>query len=334
MTEAAAPLLDVRGLRKYFPVAKGFLRRVTGQVRAVDDVSFTVNEGETLGLVGESGCGKTTVSRCILRAIDPTGGQVLYRTRDDRVVDLAPMSRQELAPFRKEIQMIFQDPFGSLNPRMTLLDNVGEPLLVNGVHSRKERTERVVELLRVVGLRPEFMHRFPHAFSGGQRQRIGIARALATNPRLVVADEPVSALDVSVQAQVLNLLLELQRMFRLTFLFVAHDLSVVRHIADRVAVMYVGQLVELAPTAVVFERPFHPYTAALMRAVPVPDPRVRNDDGILGGEVPSPAAPPAGCYFNPRCRFAEDRCRQEAPALREIVPGRFARCHFAGQLQL
>jgi peptide/nickel transport system ATP-binding protein len=334
MTEAAAPLLDVRGLRKYFPVAKGFLRRVTGQVRAVDDVSFTVNEGETLGLVGESGCGKTTVSRCILRAIDPTGGQVLYRTRDDRVVDLAPMSRQELAPFRKEIQMIFQDPFGSLNPRMTLLDNVGEPLLVNGVHSRKERTERVVELLRVVGLRPEFMHRFPHAFSGGQRQRIGIARALATNPRLVVADEPVSALDVSVQAQVLNLLLELQRMFRLTFLFVAHDLSVVRHIADRVAVMYVGQLVELAPTAVVFERPYHPYTAALMRAVPVPDPRVRNDDGILGGEVPSPAAPPAGCYFNPRCRFAEDRCRQEAPALREIVPGRFARCHFAGQLQL
>ena len=250
------------------------------------------------------------------------------------MVDLAPMSRQELAPFRKEIQMIFQDPFGSLNPRMTLLDNVGEPLLVNGVRSRKERTERVAELLRVVGLRPEFMHRFPHAFSGGQRQRIGIARALATNPRLVVADEPVSALDVSVQAQVLNLLLELQVSLRLTFLFVAHDLSVVRHIADRVAVMYVGQLVELAPTAAVFERPYHPYTAALMRAVPVPDPRVRNDDGILGGEVPSPEAPPSGCYFNPRCGFAEDRCRREAPALREITPGRFARCHFAGQLEL
>jgi peptide/nickel transport system ATP-binding protein len=334
MTGAAAPLLEVRALRKYFPIAKGFFRRIAGHVRAVDDVSFTVNEGETLGLVGESGCGKTTVSRCILRAIDPTEGQVLYRTRDDRVVDLAPMSRQELAPFRKEIQMIFQDPFGSLNPRMTLLDNVGEPLLVNGVRSRKERTERVAELLRVVGLRPEFMHRFPHAFSGGQRQRIGIARALATNPRLVVADEPVSALDVSVQAQVLNLLLELQASLRLTFLFVAHDLSVVRHIADRVAVMYVGQLVELAPTAAVFERPYHPYTAALMRAVPVPDPRVRNDDGILGGEVPSPAAPPSGCYFNPRCGYAEDRCRQEAPTLREIAPGRFARCHFAGQLQL
>jgi peptide/nickel transport system ATP-binding protein len=334
MTEAATPLLEVRGLRKYFPIAKGFLRRIVGQVRAVDDVSFTVHEGETLGLVGESGCGKTTVSRCILRAIDPTDGQVLYHTRDHRVVDLAPMSRQELAPFRKEIQMIFQDPFGSLNPRMTLLDNVGEPLLVNGVRSRKERTERVAELLRVVGLRPEFMHRFPHAFSGGQRQRIGIARALATNPRLVVADEPVSALDVSVQAQVLNLLLELQTSLRLTFLFVAHDLSVVRHIADRVAVMYVGQLVELAPTAAVFERPYHPYTAALMRAVPVPDPRVRNDDGILGGEVPSPAAPPAGCYFHPRCAFAEDQCRQAAPTLREIAPGRFARCHFAGQLPL
>ncbi|HEY0421978.1 MAG TPA: ABC transporter ATP-binding protein [Rhodopila sp.] len=334
MTQPLRPLLDVRGLRKYFPIANGLLRRVSGQVRAVDDVSFTVNEGETLGLVGESGCGKTTVSRCILRAVDPTGGQVLYRTRDNRIVDLAPMSRQDLAPLRKEIQMIFQDPFGSLNPRMTLLDNVGEPLLVNGVRSRRERTERVGELLRLVGLRPEFMHRFPHAFSGGQRQRIGIARALATNPRLVVADEPVSALDVSVQAQVLNLLLELQASLRLTFLFVAHDLSVVRHISDRVAVMYVGQLVELAPTAAIFERPYHPYTAALLLAVPVPDPRVRNDVGVLRGEVPNPAAAPSGCYFHPRCGFAEDRCRVEAPALQEIAPGRFARCHFAGQLEL
>ena len=273
------------------------LRRVTGHVRAVDDVSFTVNEGETLGLVGESGCGKTTVSRCILRAIDPTGGQVLYRTRDNRIVDLAPMSRQDLAPLRKEIQMIFQDPFGSLNPRMTLLDNVGEPLLVNGVRSRRQRMERVAELLRLVGLRPEFMHRFPHAFSGGQRQRIGIARALATNPRLVVADEPVSALDVSVQAQVLNLLLELQASLRLTFLFVAHDLSVVRHISDRVAVMYVGQLVELAPTAAIFERPFHPYTAALLRAVPVPDPRVRNDDGHPARRGAKPGGAAVGMLF-------------------------------------
>ena len=328
------PLLDVRGLRKYFPIAKGFMRRVTGHVRAVDDVSFTVNEGETLGLVGESGCGKTTVSRCILRAIDPTAGQVLYRTRSGDVVDLAPMTTAALGPLRKEIQMIFQDPFGSLNPRMTLLDNVGEPLLVNGMRSRKDRMDRVADLLRLVGLRPEFMHRFPHAFSGGQRQRIGIARALATSPRLVVADEPVSALDVSVQAQVLNLLLELQEQLRLTYLFVAHDLSVVRHISDRVAVMYVGQLVELAPTAAVFERPHHPYTAALMRAVPVADPRARVEDGILSGEVPSPANPPSGCYFNPRCSFAQDRCRQEAPALREVTPGHFARCHFAGELDL
>jgi peptide/nickel transport system ATP-binding protein len=329
-----APLLEVRSLRKYFPIAKGMLRRVVGQVRAVDDVSFSVQEGETLGLVGESGCGKTTTSRCILRAIDPTGGQILYRKRDNTIVDLAPMSRAELAPLRRDIQMIFQDPFSSLNPRMTLFDNVGEPLLVNGMRRRRDRMDRVAELLRLVGLRPEFMHRFPHAFSGGQRQRIGIARALATNPRLVVADEPVSALDVSVQAQVLNLLLELQATLHLTFVFVAHDLSVVRHISDRVAVMYVGQLVELAPTAAVFARPRHPYTAALMRAVPIPDPRVSTTNAILKGEVPSPASPPSGCYFHPRCQFAEDRCRREPPALRELTPSHFARCHLAEQLTL
>ncbi len=332
--ETPAPLLEVRGLRKFFPIVKGAFRRVVGHVRAVDDVSFAVREGETLGLVGESGCGKTTTSRCILRAMAPTSGQILYRTREGGVVDLAPMSRAELRPLRPDIQMMFQDPFGSLNPRMTLFDNVGEPLLVNGMRNRRERTDRVAELLRLVGLRPEFMHRFPHAFSGGQRQRIGIARALSTNPRLVVADEPVSALDVSVQAQVLNLLLELQSRLHLTFLFVAHDLSVVRHISDRVAVMYVGQLVELAPTAAIFERPLHPYTAALMRAVPVPDPRVSGTDMVLKGEVPSPAAPPSGCYFHPRCRFAEERCRREAPALREVEPGRFARCHLAEQLSL
>ena len=330
----APPLLDVRELRKYFPVTRGFFRRVVAQVRAVDDVSFAVRQGETLGLVGESGCGKTTLSRAILRAIEPTAGQVLFRTREGEVVDLASMSGAELKPLRRDIQMIFQDPFGSLNPRMTLLDNVGEPLLVNGMRNRRERTDRVADLLRLVGLRPEFMHRFPHAFSGGQRQRIGIARALATSPRLVVADEPVSALDVSVQAQVLNLLLGLQTRLRLTFIFVAHDLSVVRHISDRVAVMYVGQLVELAPTEAVFARPRHPYTAALMRAVPFPDPRVAGSDAILKGEVPSPDAPPSGCYFHPRCRFAQDRCRREAPLLREVSPGHFARCHFAEQLSL
>jgi peptide/nickel transport system ATP-binding protein len=325
-------LLEVRGLRKFFPITRGFLQRTVGHVRAVDGVDFIVNEGETLGLVGESGCGKTTAARCILRAIDPTGGEILYRTRAGRVADLAALSPAELRPLRAEIQMIFQDPFGSLNPRMTLLDNVGEPLLVNGIGNRRERTDRVAELLRLVGLRPEFMHRFPHAFSGGQRQRIGIARALATGPRLLVADEPVSALDVSVQAQVLNLLLELQSRLRLTFLFVAHDLSVVRHISDRIAVMYVGQLVELAPTDEIFRQPQHPYTAALMRAVPIADPRVRATDGILGGEVPSPAAPPSGCYFHPRCRHAVARCRTEAPALREISPGRFSRCHRAGEV--
>jgi peptide/nickel transport system ATP-binding protein len=332
--EARTPLLEVKNLQKFFPIVKGVFRKTVGHVRAVDDVSFTVQEGETLGLVGESGCGKTTTSRCILRALAPTGGQILYRTRDGSTVDLAPMSRGDLRPLRPDIQMMFQDPFGSLNPRMTLFDNVGEPLLVNGMTNRRTRTDRVAELLRLVGLRPEFMHRFPHAFSGGQRQRIGIARALSTNPRLVVADEPVSALDVSVQAQVLNLLLELQARLNLTFLFVAHDLSVVRHISDRVAVMYVGQLVELAPTAAIFSRPRHPYTAALMRAVPVPDPRVATGDGALKGEVPSPAAPPSGCYFHPRCPHAEARCREETPALREIAPGHVARCHFAERLDL
>src|ERR1700693_4891670 len=332
--EAASPLLEVRGLRKYFPIAKGFLNRVAGYVRAVDDVSFTVNEGETLGLVGESGCGKTTVSRCILRAIDPTGGQVLYRTRDNQIVDLAPMSRQDLAPLRKEIQMIFQDPFGSLNPRMTLLDNVGEPLLVNGMRSRKQRMERVAELLRVVGLRPEFMHRFPHAFSGGQRQRIGIARALATNPRLVVAGEPVSALDVSVQAQVLNLLLELQSSLGLTYLFVAHDLSVVKHISERVAVMYVGRIVETAPAEELFASPKHPYTEALLSAVPRTDQRPRAERIILQGEVADPANPPPGCHFHPRCKYAQPICREKSPVLEEIAPNHFVSCHRAKELSL
>jgi peptide/nickel transport system ATP-binding protein len=327
-------LLEVQHLRKFFPIQKGFIRRVIGNVRAVDDVSFVIREGETLGLVGESGCGKTTTSRCILRAMAPTSGQILFNTSAGQIVDLAPLSRQQLRPLRPQMQMIFQDPFGSLNPRMTLFDIVGEPLQVNGVTNRKERTERVAEMLQLVGLRPEFMQRFPHAFSGGQRQRIGIARALALHPRLVVADEPVSALDVSVQAQVLNLLLELQEQLHLTYLFVAHNLSVVKHICDHVAVMYVGKLVETAKTNEIFNHPRHPYTAALMAAVPVSDPRVQIGDVELKGEVPSPANPPTGCYFHPRCAFAADRCRTETPALREISPEHFVSCHRAEELQL
>jgi peptide/nickel transport system ATP-binding protein len=332
--DPAAPLLEVKHLRKFFPIRKGYARRVVAEVRAVDDVSFEVREGETLGLVGESGCGKTTTARCILRAMAPSSGEILFRTRAGSVVDLARLSRKELRPLRPEIQMVFQDPFGSLNPRMTLLDNVGEPLLVNGLRDRRARRDRVAELLRLVGMRPEFMYRFPHAFGGGQRQRIGIARALATEPRLVVADEPVSALDVSVQAQVLNLLLELQQRLHLTYLFVAHDLGVVRHICDRVAVMYVGQLVEMAPATSLFRQPRHPYTAALMKAVPVPDPRIPSGDVALQGEVPNPASPPSGCYFHPRCPFVVDVCRTETPALRVVAPGHLARCHRADELAL
>jgi peptide/nickel transport system ATP-binding protein len=329
----SAPILEVRGLRKFFEIRRGFRRRVVGSVRAVDDVSFTIQEGETLGLVGESGCGKTTTARCILRAMAPSSGEIRFRAADGRVIDLAPLSRAELRPLRPQIQMIFQDPFGSLNPRMTIFDNVGEPLLINGMRSRRARLDRVAALLELTGLRTEYMHRFPHAFSGGQRQRIGIARALATEPRLVVADEPVSALDVSVRAQVLNLLLELRRSLGLTMLFVAHDLSVVKHICDRVAVMYVGQLVEQAPTAALFARPRHPYTAALIRAVPIPDPRAPSGDVALAGEVANPASPPSGCYFHPRCPFVVERCRTEAPALRE-VDGHAIRCHRAEELDL
>ncbi len=327
-------LLEVKNLQKYFPIKKGFFKRVVGHVRAVDDVSFFINEGETLGLVGESGCGKTTTARCILRALKPTGGQILFRTGAGQVVDVAALASDEIRPLRREMQMIFQDPFASLNPRMNLLDIVGEPLLVNGMKDRQERTGRVAELLRLVGLRSEYMRRFPHAFSGGQRQRIVIARALALHPRLVVADEPVSALDVSVQAQVLNLLLELQQELHLTYLFVAHDLSVVKHITDRVAVMYVGKLVETAPTEELFYRPQHPYTAALMSAVPVADPRVRSRMIPLEGDVPSPADPPSGCYFHPRCPHAVEICSTQTPTLEEISPNHHVSCHRARELEL
>ena len=328
-----APLLEVRGLRKFFPVHRGLLRRLVGHVRAVDDVSFSLAPGETLALVGESGCGKTTTSRCILRALTPTAGEILFRT-DAGVHDLASLPKRALRPLRRQMQMVFQDPFSSLNPRRTLLDIVAEPLVANGVGSHAERVDRVAELLRLVGLRPEYMRRYPHAFSGGQRQRVGIARALALHPSLVVADEPVSALDVSVQAQILNLLLELQGRLGLTYLFVAHDLSVVKHVSDRVAVMYVGQIVELAATDALYRTPRHPYTEALMSAVPKPDPRLRGGRIVLEGDVADPVNPPAGCYFNPRCRYAVDRCRVETPQLREVAPGHLARCHRAEELKL
>tara|TARA_B100000686_G_C16805060_1_gene989359 strand:- start:7739 stop:8767 length:1029 start_codon:yes stop_codon:yes gene_type:complete len=328
-------ILEVKNLTKYFPIKSGFFKRLVGNVQAVDDVNFNLIEGETLGLVGESGCGKTTASRCVLRAVDPTSGEINFRTSDGNTVDMASLNSRELRPIRKEIQMIFQDPFSSLNARMTLLDIVGEPLLVNGVSNRDERLERVSELLTLVGLRPEYMQRYPHAFSGGERQRIGIARALALNPRVVVADEPVSALDVSVQAQVINLLMDLQEQLKLTYLFVAHDLSVVKQISDRVAVMYVGKMVEIASTKKIFEKPLHPYTEALLNAVPVPDPRKRKSEKKhLSGEVANPASPPSGCYFHPRCPYAQDICKTTKPTLEEVQPGRFVSCHRAKELDL
>lgn len=327
-------LLEIKGLKKYFPIRAGLLRRVAGHVRAVDDVSFQIKKGETLSLVGESGCGKTTTAKCILRALNPTGGEIKFKTDNDTVVDVAELPKGELRPLRRQMQMIFQDPFSSLNPRMTLLDIVGEPLLVNGMKSISERRERVAALLEMVGLSAEYMSRFPHAFSGGQRQRIGVARALALNPSLIVADEPVSALDVSVQAQIVNLLIDLQDQLGMAYLFVAHDLSVVKHVSDRVAVMYVGKLVEVSETNALFNRPKHPYTEALLSAVPKPDPRLRAQRIILEGDVADPAHPPSGCYFHPRCRYAVDLCRHETPQLEEIEPGHFASCHRAKEITL
>ncbi len=327
-------LLEVNNLKKYFPIRKGFFRTLAGYVKAVDGVNFFIREGETLGLVGESGCGKTTTGRVILRAYDPTDGEVWFKDRNLGRVNIPDLDKQQLKRIRQNMQMIFQDPYSSLNPRMTLLQIVGEPLLVNGVARGSELKDRVAELLRVVGLRPEYMIRYPHAFSGGQRQRIGIARALALNPQLIVCDEPVSALDVSIQAQILNLLQDLQQEFHLTYLFIAHDLSVVEHISDRVAVMYVGKLVEMAETEELYGNPLHPYTEALMSAVPKPDPRYKAQRIVLEGDVADPANTPPGCYFHPRCRYAIDICRHEEPHLRELRPDHFVSCHRAEELSL
>lgn len=328
-------LLEVEGLQKYFPIRQGFLQKVTGSVRAVDGVTFQLRKGETLGIVGESGCGKTTVGRCLLRLIEPTGGKVRLHT-DTGITDLLSASGADLKALRPKMQMVFQDPQSSLNPRMTVGDIIAEPLLVNHICRGEELNERIVSLLEAVGLRANDTRRYPHAFSGGQRQRIGIARALALRPDLIIADEPVSALDVSVQAQILNLLADLRRQFQLSYIFIAHDLGVVEHISDRVAVMYLGRIVEIGETERLFAFPKHPYTEALLSAVPIADPKAqRARQRIrLTGDVPSPANPPSGCHFHPRCRYAKPICSQETPTLQEVAPGVSVACHLAQELKL
>ena len=327
-------ILEVKDLKLHFPIHRGLFQRLVGQVRAVDGVSFTLCDGEVLGLVGESGCGKTTVGRTILRLYDPTSGEIWYYKKSGERIDLAQISQRQMKPLRRELRMIFQDPFSSLNPRLTVKDIIGEPLEIHGVAHGKEAEHRVAELMRAVGLNPALMRRYPHEFSGGQRQRIGLARTLSLNPRLVVADEPVSALDVSVQAQVLNLLRELQARLGLTLVFIAHDLSVVEHISDRIAVMYVGKIVEMAETSELLYHPLHPYTEALLSAIPPADPDIRSNRIQLQGEVPSPANPPSGCIFHPRCRYARPVCSEQEPPLVELAPGHFASCHFAKELSL
>ena len=319
---AVAPLLSVRGLVKHFPVKKGILQQTVGQVRAVDDVSFDIAPGETLGLVGESGCGKSTVGKTILKLIEPTAGEV--RLSGARIDGL---SKGEMRAFRRQMQVVFQDPYSSLNPRLTVRDIVAEPLRNFGVAAGAELERQIAELVQKVGLRAEALDRYPHEFSGGQRQRIGIARALALRPNLIVCDEPVSALDVSVQAQVINLLVELQRDFGLSYLFIAHDIAVIEHISHRVAVMYLGKIVELADRAALFARPQHPYTEALLSAVPVPDPEIERKRIILTGDVPSPIDPPSGCRFRTRCPLAFDRCAREEPPILEVAPGHHVACH-------
>ncbi len=328
-------ILDIRGLKKYFPIKKGIFRTTAGWVRAVDGVDFFIREGETLGVVGESGCGKTTTGRCVIRLLDPTEGTVNFR-KDGTMVNLADMTRKQMKEIRREIQIIFQDPFSSLDPRMSVLDIIREPLRVHDIGGRKQHIERVGELLERVGLRAYQMDRYPHEFSGGQRQRIGIARALALDPEVLICDEPVSALDVSVQAQVLNLLSDLQEEFHLTYMFIAHDLSVVEHISDRVMVMYLGKAVEMANSTELYKNPKHPYSEALMMAIPIADPRLQTKREPLGGNVPDPANPPEGCNFNTRCPYVQDICYKEEPPLAETAEGsdHFVACHFAADLSL
>jgi len=316
------PVVEVEDLKKHFPIRKGILSRTVGRVYAVDGVSFTINEGETLGLVGESGCGKSTVGRTVLRLIEPTAGRI--RLDGD---DITRLGKKELRPYRRQMQIIFQDPFSSLNPRMSAGDIVGETLKFHGLATGKELEDRVARLFERVGLRQAQMRAFPHEFSGGQRQRIGIARALALNPKLIIGDEPVSALDVSIQAQVINLLMDLQKEFQLAYLFIAHDLAVVEHISHRIAVMYLGKIVEHTDKRTLFTNPQHPYTEALLAAVPVPNPALKRKKRILQGDVPSPINPPAGCHFHTRCPYAEPRCRVEEPKLKPVGPSHWVACH-------
>jgi oligopeptide transport system ATP-binding protein len=323
--ESPEILLEARNIVKHFPIRGGVFMKQVGAVRAVDDVSLAIHKGETVGLVGESGCGKTTFGRVILRLEEPTSGALFFEGEN-----LLAFGRGRMRRMRREMQIIFQDPFSSLNPRKTVAQIVGEPLLIHGLRSRREREARVLELLETVGLRREQMRRYPHQFSGGQRQRIGVARALALQPKLIVCDEAVSALDVSIQAQVINLLEDLQERFGLTYLFISHDLGVVEHVSDRVAVMYLGQIVELTASETLYRRPLHPYTQALLSAVPMPDPTLRGERIILRGDVPSPIDPPPGCRFHTRCLFAKDVCRKRVPSFREVADGHWVACFFAG----
>lgn len=319
MSEA---LLEVKQLSKYFPIRDGVLRRKVGDIKAVDQVSFSVGKGETFAIVGESGCGKSTTGRTLLRLLEPTAGKVLFEGKD-----IAGLSRRKLRVVRRDMQMVFQDPFASLNPTMTVGQLLEEPMAIHGMYDRDERKKKVQELMDTVGLNTGFAQRYPHEFSGGQRQRIGIARALSLKPKLIVADEPVSALDVSIQAQVLNLMEDLQEEFSLTYIFISHDLSVVKHIADRIGVMYLGRMAEIAPKKALYDKPAHPYTQALLSAVPVPNPRLKRERIVLTGDVPSPANPPTGCPFHPRCPKAFDRCKVERPQLLHLKEGHYVACH-------